>query len=72
MSLLLLPADPGTLWTRTVEPWVAGLSSYPLDNFNFSIFVMNYEVKGFLQKIFLTQVGLELVKPGLLGRRLIH
>ena len=35
MSLLLL-ADPGTLWTRTVEPWVGGVSSYPLgNNFNF-------------------------------------
>jgi len=33
---LLLPADPGSLWTRTVEPWVAGLFSYPLgNNFNF-------------------------------------
>ena len=70
---LLLPADPGTLWTRTVEPWVAGLFSYPLgNNFNFCIFLLNYEVKEFLQKIFLIQVGLELVKLGLLGRRLIH
>ena len=70
---LLLPADPGTLWTRTVEPWVAGLSSYPLgNNFNFWIFPMNYEVKEFLQKNFLLQVGFELVKPGLLGRRPIH
>ena len=33
---------------------------------------MNYEVKEILQKIFLFQVGLELVKLGLLGRRLIH
>ena len=73
MSLLLPPADPRTLWTRTVEPWVAGLSSYPLgNNFIFWIFLMNYEVKEFLQKIFLIQVGLELVKLGLLGRRLIH
>ena len=28
---LLLPADPGTRWTRTTEPWVAGPSSYSLD-----------------------------------------
>ena len=68
---LLLPADPGTLWTRTVEPWVAALSSYPLGN-NFLIFLINYEVKEFLQKNFLNQVGLELVNLGLLGRRLIH
>ena len=40
---LLLPADPGILWTRTVEPWVAGLSSYPLGNhFNFCIFTENF------------------------------
>ena len=29
---LLLPADPGTLWARTAEPWVAGPSSYTLDH----------------------------------------
>jgi len=28
---LLLPADPGTRWTPTAEPWVVGLSSYPLE-----------------------------------------
>ena len=29
MSLpLLLPADPGTRWTRTAEPWVVGPLSY--------------------------------------------
>jgi len=70
---LLLPADPGTLWTRTVETWVAGLPSYPLgNNFNFWIFLMNYEVKEFLQKNFLIQFGFELVNLGLLGCRLIH
>ena len=31
MSLLLLLADPGTRWARTVEPWVVGPSSDPLD-----------------------------------------
>ena len=28
---LLLSADPGTRWTRNVEPWVVGPSSCPLD-----------------------------------------
>jgi len=33
---LLLPADPGTRWTRTAEPWVVGPPSYPQENnFNF-------------------------------------
>ena len=38
----------------------------------FLFFLMNYEVKEFLQKIFLIQFGLELVNLGLLGCRLIH
>jgi hypothetical protein len=40
MSLLLLSADPGTLWTRTAEPWVVVPSSYPLDLIERTILIL--------------------------------
>ena len=36
---LLLPADPGTLWTRTAESRIVWLS-YPLDLIERSIFIL--------------------------------
>ncbi len=71
--LLLLPAVPGTRWTRAAEPWVAGPSSYLLvegivvefsDELLFN--------RKFSKSKFLPAVGLELLNPALLGRRLIH
>jgi hypothetical protein len=44
---LLLPADPGTLWTRTAESWVVSPSSYPLDLVERTILIL--ELRGELR-----------------------
>ena len=48
MSLpLLLPADPGTRWTRAAEPWVAGPLSYlPVELLCHGILTENYLASG--------------------------
>ncbi len=66
--LLLLPADPGTRWTRTAEPWVAvvlcGIVWWIIRSWNLS--------RKLSKSKFLPAVGLELLKLGLLDCRLIH
>ena len=66
--LLLLPAVPGTRWTRAAEPWVAGPSSYLL----VEGIVVEFSDELLFNRKFLPAVGLELLNPALLGRRLIH
>ena len=81
MSLLLLSADPGTPWTRTAESRVVWLSSYLLDLIERTILILELrnELRGrgiLNRKICKSKpspaAGLELLKFGLLGRRLIH
>jgi hypothetical protein len=72
MSLLPLPADYGTRWTRTAEPSV-GPSSYPLDRVerieSWNL-LLNYEFEVLNRKFYklrsLPAVGLELLNLGLL------
>jgi hypothetical protein len=42
---LLLLADPETRWIRNAEPWVVGLSSYPLDLNDRIILIMEFPDK---------------------------
>ena len=55
---LLLSADPGTLWTRTAEPWVAGPSSFPLNLIERTILILELRDElwdqGILTENFLT------------------
>jgi len=80
MSLLLLPADPGTRWPRT-----AGPSSYPLDHgVLVQRIILIFELHGYFYTVeesltekffkfkYLPAVSLELLNLGLLGRRFIH
>ena len=55
---LLLPADPGTMWTRTAESWVVWPSSHPLDLVDRTILILELrdELRGWgiLTEKFLT------------------